>query len=71
SLPKEDGLAVAHGGSMRALVHLAMEIPLRRVPDLRMIHGRAAVFVRTGTTWKLDGWNLPLSAAAADMGREA
>lgn len=67
ALPDEDVLAVAHGGSMRALVHITLEIPLRRVPDLRMIHGRAGVFSREGNDWHLDGWNLPLSAAASDF----
>lgn len=66
-LPEEDVLAVAHGGVMRALIHIALEIPLRRVPDLRMIHGRAAIFTREGRVWHLDGWNLPLPAAAADL----
>jgi alpha-ribazole phosphatase len=66
-LPQEDVLAVSHGGVMRALIHLSLEIPLRRVPDLRMVHGRAALFTREGRDWKLDGWNLPLPAAAADL----
>lgn len=66
-LPDEDVLAVSHGGPMRALVHIALEIPLRRVPDLRMVHGRAGIFTREGRDWHMDGWNMPLSAVAGDL----